>query len=326
MFETIVVPLDQSAFAEQALAPAVVLAQKLGADLNVVLVHEQPALANLRQSNWNEVQLRAEGQYLQHVAERLDKHGVTQCGHAVLRGDVVEAICTYAKNAGAGLIVMTSHGQTGFSRTNLGSVAYGLVRSSTMPVLMLRDAEIAKPSQRSATIFRKILVPLDGSVNAEAVLADAAELARRTDAEIILFRVVEPVPLFAASLDYAAVPMGSGVHPFLSGNIQNLEATARLCKNARAELDEVAEKLTGTQVKHVDAVVVVGSPVVAAIVDYANAEGVDLIAMSTHGRGLSRWLLGSIADGVLRTSNFPVLLTRSRSTDALTAQQSRRVS
>lgn len=325
MFETILVPLDHSAFAEQAIAPAAVLARKLGADLDVVLVHTQPALANLRHSTWNEDQFREEGQYLQHIADRLDKHGVTQCGHTVLSGDVVEAICTHAQESHAGLIVMTSHGQTGFNRTELGSVAYGLVRSSSLPVLMLRDAEVAKPSQRSGSIFRKILVPLDGSIGSQAVLTSAAELARRTDAEIILFRVVEPIPLFAASFDCSAISLGSGAHPFLSGNIQDLEATARHCKNARAELDDVAAMLREAQVKRVDAVVVVGSSVVPAIVDYANAQGADLIAMATHGHGASRWILGSVADGVLRTSNFPVMLSRTQSKDAA-AFHSRRVS
>ena len=55
---------------------------------------------------------------------------------------------------------------------------------------------------------------------------------------------------------------------------------------------------------------VVATHVASAIIDYASATGIDLIAMSTHGRGASRWLLGSVADSILRASNIPLLLMK----------------
>jgi len=328
MFQTILVPLDQSAFAEQAIAPAAVLARKLGAGMDVVLVHEQPApaLAQPRRAHCNDDQLQEDERYLEHIADRLGTHGISACSHEVLRGEVVDAICAHAEAAGIGLIVMTSHGQTGFSRAHLGSVAYGLVRKSSLPVLVLRDAAIAKTPQRSGALFRKILVPLDGSEHSQAVLASATELARRTDAEVLLLRVIEPVPLFAASLDLPTSPLELDRHPFLSGNIQDTEATAQLCTDAQAELTEIAARLADAQGRQVEVVVLVGRPVAAAIIDYANAVGADLIAMSTHGRGASRWLLGSVADSVLRASNFPLLLSRPQSEEALRARRTKRAS
>ncbi|MEO7362656.1 MAG: universal stress protein [Gemmatimonadaceae bacterium] len=326
MFQTILVPLDQSAFAEQAIAPAAVLARKLGAGMDVVLVHEQSALAELRRSHCDDDQLQEDERYLEHITERLGTHGISSCSHEVLRGEVVDAICTHAEAADIGMIVMTSHGQTGFSRAHLGSVAYGLVRKSSLPVLVLRDAAIAKTSQLSGALFRKILVPLDGSDHSQTVLASVTELARRTDAEIVLLRVIEPVPLFAANFDNTAVPFGLDGHPFLSGNIQDTEATAQLCSSAQAELTDLVAKLAEAQLRNVAVVVLVGRPVAAAIIDYANAVGADLIAMSTHGRGASRWLLGSVADSVLRASNFPLLLSRPQSQEALRAHRTKRAS
>ena len=197
-----------------------------------------------------------------------------------------------------------------------------MVRKSSLPVLVLRDAEIAKTSQLSGASFRKILVPLDGSQDSQAVLASATELARRTDAEVVLLRVIEPVPLFAAGLHHSAVPLGPEAHPLLSGNIQDTDATMQLCRDAQAQLTDIAAK--HAHLRRVDAVVLVGRPVTAAIIDYANAIGADLIAMSTHGRGRSPWFLGSVADGMLRSSNFPLLLSRPQSAEALRARHGRR--
>ena len=141
-------------------------------------------------------------------------------------------------------------------------------------------------------MYTKILVPLDGSELAEAVLPHVKTLAR-ADTEIALLRV-------------ALYPMYDYV--FSSPSI-----AATLAEEIESEsenyLREVAAKLGGEGFKV--SIAVTGGPVADAILDYADAVQADLIAMSTHGRsGVARWLIGSVADRVVRGAPIPVLLIR----------------
>lgn len=325
MYHTLLVPLDHSEFAEQALPTAATIARKCGAGIDVVLVHEQPALANLRRSNWNADQRREEQEYVQRIADRLGCHGVENRSHVVLDGDVVDAISTRASADNAGLIVMTSHGQTGFSRTHFGSVAYALIRNASVPVLVLRDPEIAQPMQRSGAIFKKVLVTLDGSERSERILAPALELAAQMESTVVLLRVVEPIPLYVGA-ELASFPMTTGILPMASQSLQDIDATMQLRTHAEQELIATKHRLNEKYAVIIETHVVVGSPVVKAIVDYASAVDADVIAMATHGRGVSRWLLGSVAEGVLKGSNFPILMSRSNGSVALSDAEALRAS
>lgn len=307
MIRTVLLPLDHSAFAEYAILPAAAIARCLNARIDVVLVHEREGSS--RRSAWDDKEQLEEQRYVQGIAERLSRHDLPECTHSVLSGDVVHAICEHAREVSGDLIVMTSHGQTGFNRTHLGSVAYGLVGRSTLPVLVLRNPEVAKPISATHPVFQKILVPLDGSSASFSALASAIELAGSAQATIVLMRVIEPVPMFATSLSKRSDAFGMNGARYSPPTIQNTNATDVLCADARVQLADLAQALTAESNVTIQSAVVVGSPVAGAIVDYASAIGADLIAMSTHGRGASRWALGSISDAVLRTSNFPLLLS-----------------
>jgi nucleotide-binding universal stress UspA family protein len=310
MFSTLLVPLDQSAFAETALIPAASIARALGARLDLVLVHVQPRMANLRGTEWSDGQRDMEARYLEQVAGRLAAQDVTNCTQAVLTGDVEDAIIERAHAINANLIIMTSHGATGFSRARLGSVAYSLVHESELPVLILRNGEHRVEGSRSDALFHRILVPLDGSQASLSVLPAAMELGRCSNATIVLLRVVEPVPLFAGNPALSPADFATGPHPIGLTTIQDSEATEKLCAKARSELAETASLLADEQVAGIELQVIVASRPSCAILDYATAAHADMIAMATHGRGASRWLLGSVTDAVLRTSKVPLLLTR----------------
>jgi len=121
-----------------------VLASKPGAQVDVVLVHQQPALANLRKSSRNDDQLREEERSVERIAERLCNDGLSKCPHAVLNGEVVHAICAlapiesivgvgrpvaaaivhYASAIGADLIAMSTHGR-GASNVSLPLIIQG---------------------------------------------------------------------------------------------------------------------------------------------------------------------------------------------------------
>src|SRR5262249_62418742 len=143
-------------------------------------------------------------------------------------------------------------------------------------------------------MYRSILVPLDGSEFGEHALPLALGIARRAGAGLHLAHVHwRPAPLFTEP----------------RANVENtLDPGAR--RRARAYLDEVVKQLAAVSAVPVTAAVLEGG-IVESLVGHAAATGADLVVMATHGRGLlSRFWLGSAADGRLRQSPAPPLLGR----------------
>ena len=149
-------------------------------------------------------------------------------------------------------------------------------------------------------MYNYILVPLDGSERAEAILPHVEELAKRYDAQVILLQVVETVPLHTG-------PEGIAV----ALEQQELE---RHTEQALSYLTTVQEEF---RAKDIDArTCVYYGPVVQAIIRAAECECADLIAMASHGRsGMSQVFYGSVAVGVLHRVDRPLLLVRSRESE-----------
>jgi nucleotide-binding universal stress UspA family protein len=145
-------------------------------------------------------------------------------------------------------------------------------------------------------MYHKILIPLDGSEQAEAILPHAENLASCYGATLIFLQVVEPSVIYASPY---------GLYPEIDP-----EQTAVQTEEAQAYLAAVGERFKAKGIANEQRV---GSgPVVTAILDLAEKEGADLIAMASHGRtGLGRFFYGSVAAGVLHRIDRPLLLVRS---------------
>jgi len=144
-------------------------------------------------------------------------------------------------------------------------------------------------------MYKKILVPLDGSELAKKALDEAEKLAKNFDAEIILFQVVPFMPIYGSP---------ELVTPLIVDEKQK-EAAEKYLVNLSEELKKKGFKAT--------AVVRTGQQVAVEIIDFAKESGANLIVMCTHGRsGISRWVLGSVALKVLTRAETPILLIRSR--------------
>ena len=145
-------------------------------------------------------------------------------------------------------------------------------------------------------MYNTILVPLDGSKRAEAILHHVEELAQRYDAKVIFLQVVEPPPIIA----------GPGA-AIMALDQLGLERWTKQAESYLAALQgEFREKGIEVQTR-----IVYGS-VVEAIINAAEREGADLIAMASHGRsGLPQVFYGSVAAGVLHRVDRPMLLIRS---------------
>lgn len=300
MFQRLLVPLDRSKLAEQAIGRAASLARADGAAIELVLVHEPFPFAGFSDIPWA-IDGKQDAHYLESVAAELRISAGVDVTHSVLQGAPAEMIALRAHEIQADLIVMTSHGRTGLSRAWLGSVADALVRHASIPVLMLRAADTVIERATPAPLFKHILVPHDGSALAADVLPTAVDLARANGARISLFRVVPPAPPLMP-LDMAT--------PFATLPLRNEAATEKLVARFTQEVEEAATRLADREMITVRAHVVVNEHPAEAIVDFTRAHAVDAIAMSTHGHGASRWLLGSVADKVVRGAAVPVLLRR----------------
>ncbi len=152
-------------------------------------------------------------------------------------------------------------------------------------------------------MYKKILVPLDGSELAEQVLPQVSQLAGCMGAEIVLLRVPsEPVYDLIVPNPDVAIEMH-----------QDMET------GAQVYLDEIASELRAMDL-NATTLVVWGAPVQDTIVQVASQIGADLIAMSTHGRsGLARLVIGSVADNVAHHARVPVLLIRPENARAANA-------
>jgi len=146
-------------------------------------------------------------------------------------------------------------------------------------------------------MYRKILVPLDGSAVAEKALDTAVELARLTGAELILFRaLVLPSYHFAipGAFPVNMTELVDGERSAAEGYLDRLQAIhSEQGLNVRVSLSE--------------------GKAAAAILEAAETEDVDLLVLASHGQGgLERWVYGSVADRVLRKCKRNLLLVRSR--------------
>jgi len=186
----ILVPLDGSRLAEQALRCAMTLAQGLPAE--VVLfravsipsdVQEALDRAGLNPGPLIE-HLEAEADdYLTAIARFVQKTGLSVC-HVVQGGLAADAIVDYVDHMDVPLIVMASHGYTGIKRWTHGSVAERVLQSASVPVLLVRAKEgVSKRIPAEEMPCRRILVPLDGSKLAEQVLPAVTPIAKALGCE-----------------------------------------------------------------------------------------------------------------------------------------------
>ena len=299
MYQSILVPLDGSALAEQALTVAATLAGRMHAGLHLVHVHAPPVADEFAQYGAASQAARESAErYMLETADRLRAaHGGTVSA-TVLDGRPASAIATHSAATGADLIVMSSHGRTGASRFWLGSVADALIRSASIPVLVVRGGDDTTP-EREQSLFSRILVPLDGSSVAEQAIPHAIAVGALESAHVHLLRIEEVAEDLRRSVWVLAQREPDDITERLRRADQYLEAVS-----ARLDL-QWGHVTHSTEARG-------GHRVGETIATVATDRDIDLIAMTTHGRGASRLIVGSVADKVIRATTCSLMLMRAR--------------
>ena len=301
MYHSILVPLDGSPFAEQAIAVALAIGETRHAPVTLLRAWDP---ANYRYSSEltppfldpaaHDKLVAAD--YLDSLAARLRTGTSVPIDVAVIAGSAPEAIKERLTHGPADLVVMTTHGLTGLSRAWLGSVADAVVRTVRAPVLLVRPLEAAGPAAPGR--FERVLIPLDGSAEAEEILTHAVAIGG--NARYILLRIERPVVTPVHPYAYAA-PAWQTDH----------QATEEAVTHAFDHLNGVARSLRIREAAAiVDVDVRVAERAGAAIVDAARDYKADLVALTTHARRAVRLVLGSVADKVLRGTHGSVLVLR----------------
>jgi nucleotide-binding universal stress UspA family protein len=260
MPKTIVVPLDGSEYAERALAPARMLARQSDADLVLVMGR----LGGVPEPE----------QYLKSAAAR------SRIEHAriLVFEDAIgaEAIRAVADTEPDPLVCMATHARNGLGQALFGGTTEDVINHSSVPVLLVG------PSVKDAGkwSFDEMIVCLDGSRTAAAIVPIATDFARDFDLTVWLVSVVDP----DAPTEFEAAPLHRAAH----------------------ELKDQGVTVNWDTLHSHDAV--------AAIVDFAATHASPLLAMTTHGRtGLARIVAGSVTVSVVHRAPCPVLVTRSHS-------------
>ncbi|HET7468632.1 MAG TPA: universal stress protein [Gemmatimonadales bacterium] len=298
-FRSIVVPLDGSPFAEQAIPAAVAIAGASRAKLRLVLVHRLPPPPNDPETAklYVSVELavrKSERDYLRSISRRLKEGGV-QASALMLEGPAGPTLVQWISGSAADLVVMTTRGRGALGRTVYGSVADQLVRSLAVPVLLVRPDTADRGGADTRWVAREIVVGLDGSRTAEGALEPAARLARMLQVPMTVVQVILPLAVAADP------PL-----PFPTGYDARITEVRR--REALDYLEDIAEGLRAQGIAATAAAVIGESPA-GTLLDLGRPERGALLAVGTRGRGgVKRLMLGSVADKLVRGAEVPVLV------------------
>jgi len=286
MIDRILIPLDGSEIAEGILIHVERLLVRT--DAEVLLLHVQPA--PVAEALAVEFQARAAEQaryYLEGHCEALEEKGA-RARFQVRVGDPAHEIYHCSVEEEASLIAMSTHGREGLDRWILGSVAERVMRASGIPLLLANPAALSEDDAPRRMRFRRILLPLDGSRLSAGVVPVVKEIARLCGSEVILLHVPPTYPAGALYPEVPAPAVPAGDPDFLNEEVEVFEDAGI---EVRVRLGD-------------------GLPAVE-ILAAVEEERASLVAMTTHGRtGLSRWVLGSVAEKVIRSCPVPILVQR----------------
>lgn len=309
MLERILVPLDGSKTAECVLPYVKELGFK--AKSEIVLLHVVDPQVPLNSVLYSpavrrptqEAKKKAQD-YLRGIAEDLHSARLSATVRTII-GPAAQRILSTAESQGSGLVVISSRGRGEGDAWPYGSIADRILHYARVPVLLVRPRS---PLEQPQPLLQTLVVPLDRSRVAEAVIPLARELATTLVLGLHLIQAV-PTPWQARAV--------------LGWDVVESEPVVDIdpVKDGQSYLDRVAHRLTEDGL-WAEGSVLVGAAV-PTILGYAKGKEGSLVVMCTAGsRGIgARWRVGSVAERVIRQSETPVLLVPPRLAPHLRKEQ-----
>lgn len=323
MFQQIVVPLDGSVRAEQALPVAAHIARACGGSVLLLQVVTTPidygpysSLFSVLLQEQLDVNYNRALDYLARISSSKKVLAGVKKHVEVLSGDPAESILSLAQTHRCDLIVLCSHGPTGVERGRRGSVAQKVAYHSPVPVLVLRAGGVAlAPPPGEAARPIRALIGLDGSAWAEEALVPTAHLVTALSVPAhgalhlltvismpVLGRLSSQVSLSSGSVKQAQQAADAYLHAVADRLRQGEVADLKLSITSSVAIDVDVAGTIIRRAEHGEGAV--GSDV---------SDGCDLIALATHGRsGVPGWVMGSVTERVLGVTKLPLLVVRPR--------------
>lgn len=275
--DRLLVAIDGSECATNAVEYAGVLAERFGAAVTLLTVVDERGLENPESASHERDAATA---LVTDAVERVQRDDLT-VETAVRTGEPAAEIVAAAEEGAADLVVMGTHGRSGMQRLLIGSVADGVLRRSSVPVL-------AVPPAATTPALGNVLVATDGGHVATRAVDIGSRVAVGFDGTLHAISVVEPT--------------GLGV------DVRSAEFYEVLSERAEAAVEAAESRATAAGVREVVTSIEYGRPA-NRVRTYSQENDVGLVVLGTHGRsGLDRLLLGSVAEKTLRTSTVPVLV------------------
>jgi nucleotide-binding universal stress UspA family protein len=349
MFKRILVPLDGSKRAEQALPLAIRLARASGGTLLLLRVD-----TSLQDLAWYSTEaafmmpdaLAAERAAIRRYMDRMAaSEALAGIPHeaVIVEADAAQGILTAIDEQKADVIVIGTHGRTGLKRWVIGSVARKVARQSPVPVLVLRTSEETQPALPQGQPVR-VMVPLDGSTLAEAALKPAVALSQALSAPgngalhlVQILPIAAHVGVLPEEAAWVAVPGGGAqagsalpIHvqedvptnpeARVAGRTQALNKAHTYLSKVRDTLRQEEGLAHDFQITTSAVIDIDIASAVMALAESGEMSGAHIsdaveecamIAMATHGRsGPTRWVMGSVTERVLDTTSLPLLIVR----------------
>ncbi len=296
MFESILVPLDGSPLAECVLPHAVALSRAFDAELILLRVLERPEAADGSRSTdllgWHIRQAEA-ASYLDSIRAQLEEMGF-KVDREILSGRPAERITAFARERQVGLIILSSHGQSGLSGWNISGVVQKIILQACIPVMIVRAYQSSRYDWDGLR-YQRLMIPFDCSKRAECVLPLATTLARFHESELMLaYAVCRPdMPCYA--------PPTQETIDLVEDLITHKRKAAQRC------LKQIKDQLSvPVQIR-----VEVGDNALTTLQDLIARESVDLVLLCAHGHsGGNRWPYGSVALNFIAYGTTPLLIVQ----------------
>ncbi len=294
MISKILIPTDGTPCSEHATRVAFELAKRLKA--RVLLTHIADERGTSPFSERRGVRQRFGKVMLEYWVDEAERLGLFANYMLDSSRNVIESIVNMARDEHCDLIVMGTHGREGFPRLVQSSVAQGVLRNTPLAVMLVHHTP--RPFE---PLFQRILVPIDGDEISDIALEHATKLAQALKATLEVLHVIPDVP--ANSKNFRST--SQDVQRFVN---EAENESHKIIAHAWAEIrsSEVEPNRIEVFETHSN-----GAKIQDVILRHAKQRKIDLIVMGTHTRtGLARFVMGSVAEGVVHHTSLPVLLVR----------------
>jgi nucleotide-binding universal stress UspA family protein len=294
MLKNILVPLDGSLLAEGVLPHAIAMATAFDAQITILSVVEQPLKSFGRSKtdplDWY-LQKTEANTYLEDIKTRLENSHIT-VKTLLLEGRAIEKIIEIAQPNNVDLLILSSRGTPDVNGWSVSGAVQQIVQHTRTSTLIIPATQ---PAQSGELIYRRLLVPLDGSRRAGSALPLATALVQAHHAELVLVHVVNK-------------PEMARYMPLTQ---EDTELINRFVERNQEEGNKYLEQLRSQLPNNAQTRLLVSDNVAVTLQNFSEQEQIDLLILSAHGySGEAKWPYGSITNRFITDGTVPLLIVQ----------------